>query len=408
MAQPLLQDPPMRRTTTCSLALTVLLLAPGCQFYFGGDDDPGDDDCFSSGSEAGDSAEYPGAGIGYLDPATLVCDWSGGGGGCNDSDLEQRPDALNPAARDWAQCYGACDGLAEDSCVASDGCRAIYTAAEACGPNGMCSWVESFSRCVGTAPSGPVRGGACELLGAYECSRHDDCSALHVSDPGEFSSCRAEGSTCGAGGPGVPVPPLPPLRNPESGKCESWGWDPCLPSPAPGTGGGSDPGNGADAPIANPDWAFCDGPCENLDEASCKASDACRAIYANQYPPNVDAWQLVYTECWPTAPSGPVHGSCEDLDAHACSQHDDCVAQHESDWSGCMDYASCDWTVGPFRACADEDLPPPPPPACSTLGETNCIARADCQPLYQGVDCTCTPAGCSCDDWNFETCTVGE
>jgi len=33
--------------------------------------------------------------------------------------------------------------------------------------------------CVGTAPSGPVNGTACAGLDAHECSRHDDCIAVH-------------------------------------------------------------------------------------------------------------------------------------------------------------------------------------------------------------------------------------
>jgi hypothetical protein len=357
-------------------------MGPGCQFYFGG---TGDDDCVDNG--ALDPAN------GLLDPSTLQCVWNGGGGGCGDG---IRPAGADAIYHDWAQCYGACDGLAEDSCLASDGCRAIYNDLEACQPDGTCGRVLTYAECVGTAPSGPVRGGDCSILGAEECSRHDDCSAVHAGVPGQFELCQAE-PICGAGGMDQ-VPPPALLRDPQSGKCVDIGGNPCLPAP------GTDPNGGVDAPIAFPDWGFCDSPCGALGEADCRASDACRAIYANGCPPNADCYQLEFAACWPTAPSGPIHGTCEGLDAYTCSLHDDCTAEHESDWSGCMDPASCDWTVGQFLACHAEATPPPPPPECATLGESACITRQDCTPLYEGVNCSCSPSGCGCQDWVFDSC----
>jgi hypothetical protein len=356
------------RTT---LAVLLLLLTPACTLYFGGDDD---DDC------GGDHEDHPAPLL--LNPQTLTCEDPYRGGSCGVG-------ALDEIAYDWATCQSACAGLVEDDCLAADGCRALYRD-EIC-PGGACT---SYETCVATAPSGPVRGGACETFDAYECSRHDDCAAVRSGSTGPFARCESE--------PGCvlptipPPPPSPGLRNPESGKCESF----------PGGGGGGC--NGADVPVpAPPDWAVCDGTCAGLDEATCKASDACRAIYANELPPNVDGIHFVYKECWPTAPSGPVRGGgCDGLDAQECSRHDDCVARHDSDWSACMDFSNCDWTVGQFMSCAAEELPPPPPPACSTLGEVACVGRSDCEPLYSGSSCTCSPAGCTCQDWTFERCQV--
>jgi hypothetical protein len=378
----------MRLHRLAAFALVALAFAPGCQFYFGGDDD---DDCTSYG----EPAPYPGAG--YVDPATLECRYfgGGGGGGCVHPVEGGAADEAPPPSIDWGTCQNACTGLDEFSCLASDACRGVYVQLEVFDPT---EWVEVFQACYPTAPSGPVSGATCEGLNAQECSRHNDCIAVHANVPGDFQFCDRERTVCDPTVP--PPPPVQPLRNPESGRCESFGGGGggCTP-PTPGTGG-------VDVP-AHQDWGVCGSPCESLDEASCRMADGCRVIYANQYPPNVDAIGYVFETCWPTAPSGPVRGgSCDGLDAQECSRHDDCIARHDSDWSGCSDPASCDYVAGQFDACTAESAPPPPPPACSTLGEAACDGRADCTPLYAGSDCHCTPSGCTCDTWTFDSCTA--
>jgi hypothetical protein len=46
-----------------------------------------------------------------------------------------------------------------------------------------------------------------------------------------------------------------------------------------------------------------------------------------------------------------------------------------------------------------------PPATCEQLpDEASCQARPDCTPIYQGLDCTCTPAGCTCASEIYETC----
>jgi hypothetical protein len=350
-----------------------MVLVSGCQIYFGGTGD--DDDCYAVDGRS--AVADPGGG--YLNPSTLACEFTGGGGGCGSNDFR-------PAASDWALCYTTCSGMTEGQCVQSDGCRAIYKQYEVFDPD---AWIPVFDVCAATAPSGPVRGGGCDGLDAYECSRHDDCAAVRDPMSGSFAGCQAETWVC----PDVPV--RPPLRNPASGKCESPGGNPCDPAVPP--------------PTLVPDWGACDSPCAGLDETTCRAADACRAIYADASPPWTEqAPHFVYKDCWPTAPSGPVHGGgCQGLDAYGCSRHDDCVAHHDADWSACMNDATCPWTVGEFRSCEDESTPPPPPPACPTLGEAACIARTDCTPLYRGEDCDCTPMGCTCSTWTFDACQAG-
>ena len=43
--------------------------------------------------------------------------------------------------------------------------------------------------------------------------------------------------------------------------------------------------------------------------------------------------------------------------------------------------------------------------ACGEITvEMTCIARPDCTPLYEGVDCTCDSTGCDCASWKFSSC----
>ncbi len=371
---------PMKRF----LLFAYVLLGSGCDLYFGHHGD----DCKATGL----IALPPGA----RNPVTGVCERSGGGTDpCGNpiptagaSDFAGAPIAMP----DWATCPGICEGYDEATCRGADGCRAVYTSSEACDDAGHCTWVDTFAACWGTAPSGPVRGGVCEGLDAQECSRHDDCSAVHAWSPapdgtiGSFDHCKAEA-------PCTPPPGGPELRNPDTGKCENFGGGGC---------GG--------VPIAMPDWGFCTSVCTGLDEASCKATDACRAIYANACSPWQDCFALTYKECWQTAPSGPVRGGgCAGLTAGECSRHDDCIANHDSDWSACspMD-STCAWTIGGFLSCGDESTPPPPPPpppSCESItDEMTCIGRSDCEPEYVGSNCSCDMFGCTCTTWTFTSC----
>ncbi|HEY5926177.1 MAG TPA: hypothetical protein VIV11_31045 [Kofleriaceae bacterium] len=145
------------------------------------------------------------------DPNTGVCQPYGGGGGCESScgpclDTTQ-------AYPDWGQCYSHCEALDESACKTTSGCRAAYSDT-------------SFYQCWAVAQSGPVQGGDCTQFDAYECSRHDDCSAIHATgNPiGSFRSCAEESSiqdpgscvgevTCDALPPNCPAGTIAGRRN---------------------------------------------------------------------------------------------------------------------------------------------------------------------------------------------------
>lgn len=69
---------------------------------------------------------------------------------------------------DYGACFDdACTRATEADCLTSPGCRAAYAGA-------------SFFMCLSTAPSGALHDGTCDGLDAYQCSRHDNCSARYV------------------------------------------------------------------------------------------------------------------------------------------------------------------------------------------------------------------------------------
>lgn len=42
---------------------------------------------------------------------------------------------------------------------------------------------------------------------------------------------------------------------------------------------------------------------------------------------------------------------------------------------------------------------------CWTIAdEATCVITQGCEPLYRGVDCSCSAAGCECDHWDFRSC----
>jgi hypothetical protein len=177
-----------------------------------------------------------------------------------------------------------------------------------------------------------------------------------------------------ANGKGAPIADLQ-YRNPETGQCESFGNpypcdDRCGPCPA----------TGEDQAI--PDWGSCYSQCEGLAENDCIAATGCFAAYTD-FPTQDRA--PMFRGCWQTAPSGPVSGACTGLDAQQCSRHDNCSAHYDTK----------------FLACTAET----PQIACSALTtEAACQARPDCERIYQGTDCTCTPTDCDCKVLTYERC----
>ncbi len=231
--------------------------------------------------------------------------------------------------------------------------------------------------------------------------------------------------------------PLPGQRNPYSGQCEYFG----------GGGGGSgttcgDYGGPAEPQAADqapiPDWGFCDGFCEGLVEADCLQAEECRGSYIDSCGGACDAAPS-FNQCWAITPGGgfSVDG-CNTYDAEECARHNECAAVHGLGPAG---------GVGSFFACINEPgggappgscvgdalceiVPPECPdgttpgiadncytgfcipfdecdvlPACNIQSEAQCVSRADCEPTYEGIDCTCNGEDCTCADWVFESCS---
>jgi hypothetical protein len=71
--------------------------------------------------------------------------------------------------------------------MATPGCRAAHDWGCWTG-EGPCYLEVSYLGCFAVDTSGPVQG-PCDGLAAWDCSRHDDCLALHT---GEFVGCVGE------------------------------------------------------------------------------------------------------------------------------------------------------------------------------------------------------------------------
>lgn len=242
-----------------ALLCLSLLLSSGCLVF-----DGGEDPCTATDVLTGAEAELDQAEL--RDPQTGLCGYVGGGGGgggttCGDYGGANRG---APEFRDWAICYAQCEGFDEASCLESAGCRAAY----------IDQWGEqSFYECWGTAPSGPVQGGDCTLLAAQECSRHDDCSAVHASweAPGEdggFQNGLGEFQRC-----------IPEASQPDPGQCTG---DVICRAEPPDCPEGSAPG------IADGCWTDfcipleeCETPaeCSSLGEQECIGRTDCEGIY---------------------------------------------------------------------------------------------------------------------------------
>ena len=255
----------------------------------------------------------------------------------------------------------------------------------------------------------------------------------------------------GAIDPGAPLE----IRNPYTGQCEYYGGgDWCDPLCGPCTADGA-----AEAPL--PSWGFCDSFCSGLDEASCLVNPGCRGGYIETCAPNDPSCDLsadrVFWECWQTDFQGPQQAEdCASItDAWQCSIYDNCIAVHDDDCDATPNADPIDGLgiacgLGDFIACQPEPvgcyansecgeglrcnaaelcLPPPgcgttdsnglidcdaacygycvadETPPCGTLDENTCVARADCSPFYEGVNCDCDANGnCVCDEWVFDAC----
>jgi hypothetical protein len=168
-------------------------------------------------------------------------------------------------------------------------------------------------------------------------------------------------------------------RDPATGQCESFG------QPCDTSCGQLCPGYGL-----APDWATCGGACDSLTETQCLATPSCHAAYQDD-----SAAHPVFWGCWEMPPSGTLHGSCANLDAQTCSEHDDCFSLYTGPVNQPPNF------VPSFENCQPKIMQA----ACATLTtETACLARVDCDPIYNGSNCTCDPHGCTCQTEVFDHC----
>ena len=166
-------------------------------------------------------------------------------------------------------------------------------------------------------------------------------------------------------------------RDPSTGQCQSFG-QPCDSTCGP-------------CPLTDvlPDWGTCSGVCESLTESQCLATADCHAAYQDD-----SAAHPVFWGCW-DMPSTMLHGSCANLDAQTCSEHDDCSSLFTGPVNQPPNF------VPSFESCQPEGMQV----ACATLtGETACLARTDCDPIYDGTNCTCDSHGCTCQNQTFNRC----
>lgn len=354
----------------------LLTLSSGCTLYFGGDDDPCED--YYYGADALEAA-------GFRNPDTGYCeDWwgGGGGGGCYDGDDYGAADEAAPEAPpDWASCYGYCEGLDEDTCLVTDGCRAAYWDSGLddadCAP-GFCGGNE-FLGCWGTAPSGPYMGDSCAGLDAYSCSLYDTCSA-HYYDDGSgqrFSYCSDETWSLGC---------YSDLDCPGGYSCTAD--EVCGSPPGCGSGGGM---GGADAEEPCPD--LCYGSCVP-DGGGCELIDCAMGYHCELecYDP-CDGDDGSFEE--------PMGGGCDPVCNAGCVP-DTWLCEAVD----CGPGSHCEEECDPSGACWSTCVPDDTTPACETIfDELACDARADCLPIYTGYGCTCDPDGtCDCMSWEFARC----
>jgi hypothetical protein len=282
----------MRHTLAYLIATTFITVSStGCILYFG---DDGDDDCLYGGGGTGaEPAPLPGV----RNPVTGQCEYhyggggGGGGGGCDSTCGTCEPVPAEPAPGalpSWGYCDSECSYLDEGTCLATAGCRAAY--------------MDDFGyfECWSVDMSGPVQGGQCAGLDAWECSRHDDCVAWHAN-------------TCSGDDPTDPSGDI---------ACGIGAFRECAAEP------GADPG-------------LCHGQVD------------CTALPPG-CPPNSVAGRR--DGCWTGAcilveQCEPAW--CEDIaDEQTCKSRSDCVARYEGSDCTCDASGNCTCGTWTFTSCA--------------------------------------------------------
>lgn len=393
------------------LLLGFLALA-GCDLYFGNTEKPP--------PQCGCGADHPYQEL--RDPQTGECEpWGGGGcdgdGGCDCCGLG----ADIAAIPDWGSCGGACDALDENTCLATAGCHAEYTGF-VCPPNADCAALWSgvaFWTCSEVPPSGAIEGGGCWGLDAQTCAEHDDCASAYqvpsdTSSTHAFNQCFPEpaaqcgGVECAAGS----------HCEEQCAKCDPSGNGGCMDDcvivcvPDQDSCVAVDCAPGSHCEETCDAGPVCDppGPCPPPTCAATCVPDAgdpgeCyELVTCNSAPPACPPSTTPGVEdgcytgyCIPISACSHDPGTCDgplacDVAPPACPTGTEPGIANGC-WSG---FCIPDW------ACTST-------PTCESItDEKTCVSRADCTAIYDGMNCTCDPAGnCMCQDQTFARCTTG-
>jgi hypothetical protein len=443
-----------------AIALAMLAsLASGCQIYLGDDDPPPPCDT---------PTIPPTAPLLLLDPSTGECVQFDLGGPICDPDscnCAWLPIAPPPS---WAPCDSACSLLDEYTCMATSGCRATYRGEEfhACfatdqtGPvQGECAGLDAWScsihdDCVAVheggvtialdpiptpPPLGWFRSCDSEPTPCYDYGDGDDidmcqpgehCNARDVCLPppacdDAIGICAEPDYTCGGFcvpddrgtcfgevfcevvAPECPPGSTPGVRNGcytfeciPLGECPSVPFEECHGQPACD----AIPPECPEGHVPQQRGGCWTGACIPLElceqepqPGSCIGQVVCRAL-----PPDCAAGSV------PGIANGCFDGTCIPLDecgawppAYFCGGDVQCESEPPSCPEGYepLNDGLC-WTdiCAPLAMCQ-------PQPVCADLtDEDACLSTSGCTPVYTGVDCTCSPAGCDCQSWAFDRC----
>jgi hypothetical protein len=277
-----------------------------------------------------------------------------------------------------------------------------------------CEGEQTFESCLGpneaaTCPpySCPRVPGSCAGLDQAACGIQPGCTSLQCPDckGGQvFEGCEPSDQQIGCG----PCPTPPSCSGLDEASCK--GRSDCQPqycavcASAPTFAGCA--AHGAPPAECPAEACVTAGPCDTLDEASCKTRSDCKP----EYCPDCDGGQRFGLCAGPNEAVAclgcPAPTSCAGLDEAACVARADCQAVQCPACDGGVQFAGCAAPDG-GEACPATDCKPP----CAGLDEASCMARPDCE--TQQCDCDggrafegCTASGQPATNC-FTACDVG-
>jgi len=168
------------------------------------------------------------------------------------------------------------------------------------------------------------------------------------------------------------------LRDPSTGQCESFG-SPCDSScgPCPGL---------TEALPPEPDWGSCNGACAALSETQCLACSAVDCGTGNLCV--VTPAAPTTATCEPSATAGTCgNASCDIVPPNCPVGTTPGIAAAGCYTGFCIPTVEC-----AAMACA------------SLASESACLARSDCDAVYDGMNCTCDKNGCTCQTETYDHC----